>query len=51
MKYRLKVKMGKARWKLGIIIYDSYENAKARQVELRAYGITSKIVDELGGAL
>lgn len=49
MRYRLKVKMGKARWKLGIIIYDTYENAKARQDELRAYGIASKIVNELGG--
>ena len=49
MKYRLKVKAGKARWKLGIIVYDSYENAKVRQDELQAYGITSKIVNELGG--
>lgn len=51
MKYRLKVKMSKVRWKLGIIIYDSYENAKARQDELRSIGITSIIVDDLGGVL
>lgn len=50
MKYRLKVKVNK-RWKLSINIYGTYENAKARQDELRSIGITSKIVDELGGVL
>lgn len=51
MKFRLKVKMTKRTWKLGIKVYNSVEEAEARKAELKAIGIESIIVDEFGGKL
>lgn len=51
MKFRLKVKATKKMWKLGLHVYDSYEDAAKRQNELKSHGIKSVIVDELGGKL
>lgn len=51
MKYRLNVKVNKRKWRLGIVIYDTFLEAQVRQKELRLVGITSKIVDEFGGKL
>lgn len=48
MKYRLNVKVNRSRWKLGIVVYNSYLEAQIRQEELKLVGITSKIVDEFG---
>lgn len=50
MKYRLKVKCGR-KWKLGIVVYESYLEAQVRQEELRIAGISSKIIDSTGGEL
>ena len=47
--FRLKVKVNKMNWKLGIVIYESYLDAQIRQEELRLVGIQSKIVDSIGG--
>lgn len=46
--FRLKVKMGR-RWKLGIVLYDSYNDAIARVEELKGKGIVSKVVTKTGG--
>lgn len=51
MKYRLNVKVNRSRWKLGIVVYNSYLEAQIRQEELSLIGITSKVVDEFGGKL
>lgn len=51
MKYRLKVKVTKKMWKLGIVEYDTYLDAQIRQEELRLVGIKSIIVDHLGGKI
>lgn len=51
MKYRLKVKVSKKMWKTGLIIYNTYEEAMNRKNELKTFGISSIIVDELGGNL
>lgn len=51
MKYRLNVKVNRSRWKLGIVVYNSYIEAQIRQEELKLIGITSKIVNELGGKI
>jgi hypothetical protein len=48
--YRLKVKQGN-RWKLGIRLYNTYEDAIIRQTELAKVGITSRVVDKIGGNL
>lgn len=48
MKYRLNVKVTRNRWKLGIVVYNSYLEAQIRQEELRLIGISSKVVDEFG---
>lgn len=48
--FRLKVKQGK-RWKTGIVTYGTYIEAQTRQIELEIFGIQSKIVDNLGGAI
>lgn len=50
MKYRLKVKRGK-KWRIGQVIYESYLDAQIRQEELKLIGISSKIVDKIGGEL
>ena len=42
--YRLKVKVSKRKWKMGIVDYDSFEKAEARMYELRKIGIESIIV-------
>lgn len=52
MKYRLKVQVSKRKWKLGMVVYNSYNEAEVRQNELRSmHGINSIIVDELGNKL
>lgn len=51
MKYRLNVKVSKRMWKIGLPVYNTIEEAKERQAELRMVGIDSIIVDELGGKL
>lgn len=48
MKYRLRVKASKKKWATGLVVYDSYVKAKARQEELSKLGIVSVIVDEFG---
>lgn len=51
MKFRLKVQVTKKMWKTGIKVYNTIEDAKVRQEELKLVGINSIIVDELGGKL
>lgn len=51
MKFRLKVKVTKRTWKTGINVYNTIEEAKNRQAELKMTGIESIIVDEFGGKL
>lgn len=51
MKFRLKVKMSKRNWKTGIVVYNTIDEAKERQTELKIVGIDSIIVDEFGGKL
>ena len=51
MKYRLKVKMSKRMWKLGINTYDTIEEARMRQAEMKLVGIDSVIVNELGNKI
>lgn len=52
MKFRLKVQVSKRKWKTGIVVYNSYNEAKARQEELKNnHNINSIIIDELGGKL
>lgn len=52
MKCRLKVKVTKKRWKLGMVIYNSYDEAEVRQKELKdKCNIDSIIVDEFGGKI
>ena len=46
--YRLKVKVTRKSWKLGIVLYDTYLDAKVRQEELRLKGIKSIITDSCG---
>ena len=46
--YRLKVKVTKKSWKLGIVLYDTYLDAQVRQEELRLKGIKSVITDNCG---
>lgn len=48
MKYRLKVRMSKRIWKLGIVVYNTIEEARMRQAEMKLVGIDSIIVNELG---
>jgi hypothetical protein len=48
MKYRLRVKVSKRNWKTGLNVYDTMDQAKARQKELKVHGIESIIVDEFG---
>lgn len=50
MKYRLKVKQGR-KWRIGIVEYNTFLEAQIRQEELRLIGITSKIVNNLGGEI
>ena len=42
--YRLKVKIGNKRWKIGIRIYDTYKKALNRQDELKGLGIEYIII-------
>lgn len=49
--YRLKVKVTKRKWKLGINTYQSYSEALRRQEELKSIGIISVIVNGLGGQI
>lgn len=51
MKFRLKVNVKGRTWKLGLNVYETYEDAIKRQAELKATGIKSTIVDEFGGKL
>lgn len=52
MKYRLKVQISKRKWKTGIVVYNSLNEAQVRQKELKeVYNINSRIVDELGANL
>lgn len=51
MKFRLKVKVSKKMWKTGIMVYNTLEDARMRQAELKLVGIDSTIVDEFGGKL
>ena len=46
--YRLKVKVNRKTWKLGIVLYDTYLDAQVRQEELRLKGIKSIITDNCG---
>lgn len=48
--FRLKVKMGR-RWKLGIVLYDSFDEACTRVEELKDKGIVSKVVTKIGSNL
>ena len=51
MKFRLKVNVKGRTWKLGLNVYETYEDAIERQTELKVIGIKSIIVDEFGGKL
>lgn len=42
--YRLKVKVTKRKWKIGIVDYDTYEKAEMRMLELKRIGIISVII-------
>lgn len=42
--YRLKVKVTKRKWKIGIVEYNSYEKAEKRMNELKEIGIVSTII-------
>ena len=48
--FRLKVKVGR-RWKIGIVTYDSYDDAMARVEDLKNKGISSKVVSKTGANL
>lgn len=43
--YRLKVKVNSRKWKLGINVYKSIEDAEARKKEMEAVGHKVKIVE------
>lgn len=49
--YRLKVKVNKSNWKLGIVEYNNYLDAQIRQEELRLVGIKSTIVNSDGSKI
>lgn len=49
--YRLKVKVNKKTWKIGMNIYDSYLDAQIRQEELRLIGIRSIIINSDGSKI
>ena len=51
MKYRMKVEALKRNWQIGIVVYNTLEEAKKRQTELQNVGISAIIVDEFGGEL
>lgn len=46
-KFRLLVKQGK-KWKIGINLYTSIEDAKERMMELSKLGIQTKLADHIG---
>lgn len=45
--FRLLVKQNK-RWKIGIVLYNSIEDAKGRMEELNKLGIKTKLADHIG---
>lgn len=49
--YRLKVRVNRNTWKIGIVLYDTYLDAQIRQEELRLIGIKSIIVDHIGSTI
>ena len=49
--YRLKIKLNSKLWKLGINVYQNMQSAQVRQQQLKDLGITSIIVDHIGGEL
>ena len=49
--FKLKVKVGKRKWKIGIKEYDTYLDAQIRQEELKLKGIQSIIIDDIGGKI
>ncbi len=49
--YRLKVKVNKRFWKLGIVEYNTIDEALSRKNELKQLGITSIIVNFDGSNL
>ena len=49
--YRLKVKVNKTNWKIGINKYDDYLDAQIRQEELRLIGIKSIIINSDGSKI
>lgn len=52
MKCKLKIRISKRKWKTGIVVYNSYKDAKVRQDELKnMHNIESIIVDELGNKI
>lgn len=51
MKYRLKAKVSSRRWKLGVVVYSTLEEAQKRAREMTSLGVKVIIVDEFGGKL